>query len=967
MRLQPLVSDKSRIQDFVTYVHRLDGDEKSEAQVFLDRLFIGFGHDGHKEAGATLEARVRKKGGGTSFADLRWGDRVLIEMKKRGEKLQKHFAQAFEYWINAVPHRPRYVVLCNFDDFWIYDLDLQVSEPVDRVRVDELPSRYDALNFLFPDNRPPLFGNNRVAVTRQAADKVAQVFQHLVARKIERADAQHFVLQCVAAMFSEDIGLLPDHIFSHLVGECAAGQSSYDLIGGLYRQMNDPKQAPAGRYAGVPYFNGGLFGSVQPVELVAPELELLREATQYDWSKVEPPVFGTLFEGSLDASERHAYGAHFTSEADILRVVLPTIVSPLRAQLDSAKSLGELIALRNALATFKVLDPACGSGNFLYIAYRELKRLEMELLQKAHDGFATGFQKAKTGPAIHVGQFFGLDTVPFAVELAKVTLTIGKKLAIEDARKSLDATQIDLDLEHDFERALPLDNLDANILCADALFSEWPKANAIIGNPPFQSKNKMQKEFGAQYVNKLRERYPDMPGRADYCVYWFRQAHDALPVSGRAGLVGTNTIRQNYSRQGGLDYIVGHGGTIVEAVSTQEWSGDAVVHVSIVNWVKGEQQGPKKLWAQDVNDPSRPWSIAVVDRINTALSVDQDVTRAKRLEANARAPVCFQGQTHGHEGFLMSPSEAATLFVKEPSSREVVFPYLIARELLADYPPAPSRWVIDFQGLTITGAAKYSGAFARVKSVVLPTREEAASKEDETNKALLLANPSARTNRHHRNFLNQWWQLSWAREDLVARIAALPRYIACSQVAKRSIFEFVSSAVRPNASLIVFAATDDYTFGVLQSLHHWTWTKATGSTLKGDYRYTSDTIFDTFPWPQTPSKAAVRNVAEASVALRNLRRSIAKDNAWSLREMYRSLEDPGKHPLKDAHGALDEAVTRAYGFSPTASLLGELLALNASLAEAELQKEKVVGPGLQAIGGQFSAAGLYVTTDCIES
>ena len=359
------MTDKLLIDEFVAYVGKLDGDEKSEAQVFLDRLFIGFGHKGHKEAGAKLEARIRKVNGTTSFADLRWGDRVLIEMKKRGENLQKHYPQAFEYWINAAPSRPRYVVLCNFDEFWVYDLDTQVGEPVDRVALPDLPARHEVLNFLFPDERPPLFGNDRVAVTRAAADKVASVFQSLITRKVPREEAQRFILQSVAAMFAEDIELLPKHIFTRLIDDCVSGASSYDLIGGLFRQMNEPKPAKGGRYVEVPYFNGGLFSAVDPLELDKEELALLREAAAEDWSKVEPPVFGSIFQGSMDAEERHAYGAHFTSEADILRIVIPTIVTPWRQRIESAKTLAELVALRNELSTVRVLDPACGSGNFL--------------------------------------------------------------------------------------------------------------------------------------------------------------------------------------------------------------------------------------------------------------------------------------------------------------------------------------------------------------------------------------------------------------------------------------------------------------------------------------------------------------------------------------------------------------------------------------------------------------------------
>ena len=189
------MSDTSdRLTEFVRYCDRLKGDEKGEAQVFCDRLFQAFGHEGYKEAGAVLEHRIHRAKG-IWFADLFWETRVLLEMKRRGENLRAHFQQAFEYWIRAVPHRPRYVILCNFDEFWIYDFDKQIDEPVDVVKLEELPQRSIALNFLFPDNPDPIFGNDREAVTREAADSVARVFNSLVNRGEDRARAQRFILQ----------------------------------------------------------------------------------------------------------------------------------------------------------------------------------------------------------------------------------------------------------------------------------------------------------------------------------------------------------------------------------------------------------------------------------------------------------------------------------------------------------------------------------------------------------------------------------------------------------------------------------------------------------------------------------------------------------------------------------------------------------------------------------------------------
>ena len=617
------------IPQFVEYARLLKGDEKGEAQVFCDRLFQAFGHKGYKEAGATLEDRVKARGKPTKFADLVWRPRLLLEMKKRGEKLQRHYRQAFEYWLQLVPQRPRYVVLSNFDEFWIYDFDSQLDEPMDRVAVAELPQRYTAFNFLLPEEKKPQFGNDRVAVTRDAADKVATIFNKLIVRGEARTRAQRFILQCVVAVFSEDFDLLPRGFVSELIDECKAGASSYDLLGGLFRQMGSSEPARGGRYKGVPYFNGGLFSTVDPVDLTAGEVELLSVAASKRWSEVKPPIFGTLFEGSMNEKERHAYGAHFTTEADIQKVVLPTIVRPWREKIRAADSLNELLALRQELLNYRVLDPACGSGNFLYVAYRELRRLERELLAKIQNNFAASGRLVRSS-LVNTQQFYGIDNNSFAVELAKVTLMLAKELDVAEAKTLRDTGQFGLE----FDQPLPLDNLDANIRCDDALFCEWPEVQAIIGNPPYQSKNKMQQEYGPAYVNRVRSRYTGVPGRADYCVYWFRRAHNELPEGGRAGLVGTNTIRQNFSREGGLDYIVKHSGTITEAVSSQVWSGDAAVHVSIVNWIKGEQDGKKKLFRQLGDHKDSPWEVVEVDGINSALSASADLTDAKRLRVN---------------------------------------------------------------------------------------------------------------------------------------------------------------------------------------------------------------------------------------------------------------------------------------------------------------------------------------------
>lgn len=964
------------LSEFQTYARdHIQGDEKGEAQVFLDRLFIAFGHKGHKEAGATLEQRIKKNDTkGTSFADLLWKSRVLIEMKKRGAKLQLHYRQAFEYWLNAVPNRPRYVILCNFDEFWIYDFDRQLNEPVDQVALSDLHLRYPALNFMFPIEKAPIFENDREAVSKRAAYQMAELYKSLTRRpeatRLSREDAQRLTLQLVIAMFAEDIDLLPASTVTSLVRDCLEnGQSSHDLLNGLFRQMNTKVPAKHGRYAGVPYFNGGLFAETVDTELKPHELELIggeTGAAREQWTKVNPAIYGTLFEQSMGAKTQHQHGRHFTSEADIERIVGPTIVRPWQARIDAAKTMTELLELRKELRRFRVLDPACGSGNFLYVAFREMSRLDLRLMLRLKQEFsAAEFAKqAKLISAISPLQFFGIDNDPFGVELAKVTLMLAKKLAHDEAVAELFDSDGDYrkgvaELGFEGENALPLDNLDDNIRVGDAMFDPWPEADAIVGNPPYQSKNKLQDELGPGYLARLRAAHPDIDGRADFCVYWFRIAHDQLKPGQRAGLVGTNTIRQNYSRMGGLDYIVDTGGTITEAVSSMIWPGEAVVHVSIVNWVKGEHTGTKRLYNQDGNIVEDGWRYSDIERIPSSLSFFTDVTKAKALSANKRGG-CYQGQTHGHKSFLVQVTEALNLIRDNPGYANVLKPFLTSDDLVGEHRSKPTRYVIDFSGMDQLKASTFDKLFKRVKMGALPDREKAAAKEAERNKEV--ESVGQRGNQHHANFLKRWWQMSYSRDDLMQKLRGMDRYIVCGQVTKRPIFDFVSPKINPNAALTVFTHDDDYSFGILQSTVHWKWFDARCSTIKSDPRYTSNTVFDSFPWPQSPTFKQVQAIADAGVALRELRRELCKEHGLTLRALYRSIELPGDHPLKTATAALDKAVYAAYGLKEGADVLAFLLSLNLDLAKDEADGKAIVGPGLPT---EFRDKTTLFSTDCI--
>ena len=363
----------AELNAFVEYVSSLKGDEKGEAQLFCDRLFRAFGHGGIIEAKGQLEARIKYSEGGTKFADCLWlpsgRPGVLIEMKKKTEtNLRKHLPQVIDYWMGMSPdkiiegaQKPRYVILCNFERFLIYD-EFSLR---DDIPLAELPNRASAMNFMLPTIKEPEFKYNAEKVSSIVARSIGDLFKYLVfEKKHEAPKAQHFLLQCVVALFSEDYGLLPHNLFSDLIKECKEGRlNTYDSFKGLFEQMASEHKASGGNFKDVDYFNGGLFKEINPIELDTEGLKLLFNAAKHEWKDINPSIFGALFESTLSAKDRHKYGAHFTSEKDISKIVYPTIIRPWRERIEKCTTLNDLKKLLEDIGKVRVLDPACGCGN----------------------------------------------------------------------------------------------------------------------------------------------------------------------------------------------------------------------------------------------------------------------------------------------------------------------------------------------------------------------------------------------------------------------------------------------------------------------------------------------------------------------------------------------------------------------------------------------------------------------------
>jgi hypothetical protein len=346
-----------------------------------------------------------------------------------------------------------------------------------------------------------------------------------------------------------------------------------------------------------------------------------------------------------------------------------------------------------------------------------------------------------------------------------------------------------------------------------------------------------------------------------------------------------------------------------------------------------------------------PWETYELPVINPALSVGTDVTGAQVLVANAKADKCYTGQNPVNAGFFLTPDEAAEMIKADPRNREVLFPYMIGRDLVEDY--GPTRWIIDFAKRDQFAARSYALPWARVQERVMPVVLAKAEAEKKAQRKEVT---------RYTRIAARWWQFYDYRPGTIAAINSVPRWIALSRTSKRPIFEFISQQIHADSKLMVFAFADDYSFGILSSDLHWSWTLARGGTLESRPCYTSDTVFDTFPWPQTPTKGQIAEVAAAAVALRALRREIMAQLGYSLRALYRTLDTPGANPLREAHTRLDTAVRAAYAMPKAADPLAFLLALNLDLAAKETAGEKITPPGLPLPEAERPA---FVTEDCV--
>jgi len=838
-----------KLAHFVERWHDYGSSEEAGRQSFLIHLLECYGIE-DIEPGQIFEqhpVRVPERNHQTAiFADTRRpapASRLkridfylpgicVWEMKRPKEDLDRHHAQVLEYWSLT---RPRYMVLCNFHEFWIYDTDLPDGQlyPVHKLALTDLPQNPEALTFLRGEEAH--FSQRAEQVTRKAAEYIGKAVRELIdeakgdSRQAERVT--RFTLECVFAMFAEDTHLVLGNPFKEAMGHAqATGDLTrvYDLFDDFSRAEEYDRRNRA-----VPYVNGPLYDGKHPkLKLDRSVLAVIYNAANEDWSFVRPEVFGSIFEQALHKSQRHKLGAHFTGEADIRRIVEPTVVRPWRDHIKACHGHQDCEALMERMRHYHVLDPACGSGNFLYIVYREMKRLERALATRWEDAYNSQVRRvsderqAPPGPYFTVQQLHGIDKDELAVQLTRVVLWIGQQLAARECESG--------------EPGLPLSDLSANIVKADALLAEkgglLPRGEddqraawfrppddgvselAIVGNPPFMGRHKMRLELTDAYVDKLHAAYADNRN-GDLVTYWYPQALATLRPGERAGFVSTNSIAQNESREASLDRIVAAGGTIYDAWKSYPWPGESAVHVSIVNWMMGKYEGLMRL--QD----------NAVMQITPLLTAGTDVGQVRRIEMNLN--LSFEGVQPGNKEFVIDESTCKSITRQQRISANVLSPYLIGRDVNRDLEQRPSRFIVDFGQMGLEDARKCTAAFKYLQEHVYPAR-------------------TADTDRKTARAKRLWWQFKCPAPDMRAGIGGSHHYLVAPCVSPYVLFVVVPSGVVPDHQLKVFAFDSYYHFGVLQSRIHEVWAWARGSTLEERLRYTNTTIFETFPFPLHP-------------------------------------------------------------------------------------------------------------------
>ena len=883
------------------------------------------------------------------------------------------------------------------------------------------------LRLLFTDPRELDPSRKAAQVTRKLAAQLAALSAQLEQAGHGSEVVAAFLMRCLFTMFAEDVKLIPEDSFKGLLQQYdtdALRPHLPDALTSLWATMDTGGFAPT-LAARLPRFNGQLFHGATALPLSVAQLTLLREAAAADWTSVEPAIFGTLLERALNPKERHRLGAHYTPRRYVERLVLPTVLEPLRREWAAAQAASaqrqdagndrearaELVKFLNRLTSIKILDPACGSGNFLYVTLEHLKRLEGEVLAAINGFGQTGLLDLAGGTTVGPRQLLGLELNPRAAAIADVVLRIGylqwhirthglsemptplltddHNIQQQDAAlhhgppvPRLDAQGRPVTRWDGSTRPHPVTGLAVPDETARAVVldypnprpAEWPAADFIVGNPPFIGASRLRDVLGDGYTEALRIAYRgQVPESADFVMYWWHHAAQAVQAGAteRFGFITTNSLRQTFNRRVLAPFLEGTAPplALTFAIPDHPWvdSGDGAAVRIAVTVAESTSLAPvpgRLLTVQSENVPEGDDAADVLfaeqqGLIQPDLSVGADLDSARPLKANAG--LSNPGvKLHG-SGFIVEPNKAQQLGLGQvPDLTNHIRAYRNGKDL-TDRPRGVM--VIDLFGLSAPDVlARFPAVYQHVLETVKPER-------DQNNRA---------------TYRDNWWIFGEARGSFRPALRGLPRYIATTETAKHRLFQFLDAAVLPDNMLIAIALDDAYHLGVLSSQIHIVWAIATGAILGvgATPRYNKTRCFDPFPFPDaTPAQQTrIRELAGTIDAHR--KRQQAQHPSLTLTGLYNVVEQlRASQPLTEKeqatnqqglasvlltlHNDLDAAVADAYGWPmalPDAELLARLVQLNqARAAEEKAGTVRYLRPAYQAPGQQQAALSLPPT------
>ncbi|WP_051328556.1 class I SAM-dependent DNA methyltransferase [Geminicoccus roseus] len=943
-------------EDFIKKWKNSTLKERSASQSHFNDLCRLLGVETPTEADQTgdwycFERGASKTAGGEGWADVWKRGHFGWEYKGKKKDLTVAFAQLQQYAVAL--ENPPLLVVSDMDRIIVHTNWTNTVSETHTIALDDLldPYKRELLKWVFLDPERLKPSKTIDALTRDAADKFARLAITLRERGNEPQAVAHFINRLVFCMFAEDINLLPRHMFTQIIDEAFnQPDSAHELLTELFRVMKSGGRFGIDR---IEWFNGGLFDDAAALPLGRNELKIIGEAAALDWSDIDPSIFGTLFERGLDPAKRSQLGAHYTDPEKIMMIVRPVVIEPLwqewediKAQIQKPRTsevrkkalLGGFL---ERLKGFRVLDPACGSGNFLYLALLALKDLEHRVNLEA-EAMGLGRQFPSVGPEA----VKGIELNPYAAELARVTIWIGE---IQWMRKN----GFDLNRQPILK---PLNNIE----CRDALLNEdnteatWPEADVIIGNPPFLGAKLMYRRLGRSETERIRSVFSDrLNGFTDLVCYWFEKAQALVSAGkiGRAGFVATKSIAKNTN----LPVMIRlcQNCTIYSAWSNEPWIVDgAAVRVSIINFCKNLPQ---------------EYSIFLdnnqVTSINPDLTSGNDLTIAKNLPENRG--YCFVGIQKS--GPLEVDGSKARDWMNLPSNPNgkknsyVLKPYWNGDDIVGR---SRDVWLVDIP-------IQYNESEASLFEEPFKHISEAPYDPPEDNRLLKAVRSEAR-DEHARN---KWWLPYWPRPEMRRKISAILRYIVTPMTSEHRVFYWLHYPQLPDNNLVVIARDDDVQFGILSSSIHEKWATARGNRMGAgnQRRYNGTSIYETFPFPEgltpdVPVASYIDDPRAERIAFAASRLDELRNNWLNPTELVKRVPElaPGfpdrflpvddkaaaelrkrtltnlynQRPawLLNAHKVLDEAVAAAYGWPADLSddeILARLLALNLERAAAE--------------------------------